>query len=91
MRVYYIAAYRHGGMDVHKKNISYCIKTKSGEIVSQGNIASNRASLMQWVMGLPKHWVGAMEATLFSGWIYDYLKHYALELKVLIHRCLRLL
>ena len=50
MKVYYI------GMDVHKKNISYCIKTKSGEIISQGNIASNRASLRQWVMGLPRRW-----------------------------------
>ncbi len=76
MKVYYI------GMDVHKKNISYCIKTKSGEITSQGNIASNRASLRQWVRGFPKRWIGAMEATLFSGWIYDYLKPYALELKV---------
>lgn len=76
MKVYYI------GMDVHKKNISYCIKTKSGEIVSQGNIESNRESLRQWVTGLPKRWVGAMEATLFSGWIYDYLKPYAFELKV---------
>ena len=76
MKVYYI------GMDVHKKNISYCIKTKSGEIVSQGNIASNRESLRQWVAGLPKRWIGAMEATLFSGWIYDYLKPYAFELKI---------
>jgi transposase len=65
MKVYYI------GMDVHKKNISYCIKTKSGEIVSQGNIASNRESLRQWVTGLPKRWIGAMEATLFSGWIFE--------------------
>lgn len=76
MKVYYI------GMDVHKKNISYCIKTQSGEVVSQGNIASNRASLRQWVTELPMRWIGAMEATLFSGWIYDYLKPYALELKV---------
>ncbi len=76
MKVYYI------GMDVHKKNISYCIKTQSSEVVSQGNIASNRASLRQWVKELPRRWIGAMEATLFSGWIYDYLKPYALELKV---------
>ncbi len=75
MKVYYI------GMDVHKKNIVYCIKTQGGEVVSQGNVASNRVSLRQWVTELPRRWVGAMEATLFSGWIYDYLKPYALELK----------
>jgi hypothetical protein len=47
MKVYYI------GMDVHKKNIVYCIKTQGGEVVSQGNVASNRVSLRQWVTELP--------------------------------------
>ena len=53
MKVYYI------GMDVHKKNISYCVKTKSGRIVSQGKVESNRDSLRQWREGLPKPWKGA--------------------------------
>jgi transposase len=31
---------------------------------------------------IPGSWVGAMEATMFTGWIYDFLKPYAVELKV---------
>lgn len=76
MKEYYI------GMDVHKKKISYCIKTQSGEIVEQGDVVASRASLNQWVLRLPQPWTGAMEATIFTGWIYDFLKPHALDLKV---------
>jgi transposase len=31
---------------------------------------------------LPQPWSAAMEATMFSGWIYDHLKAHATELKV---------
>jgi transposase len=31
---------------------------------------------------LPGPWYGAMEATLFTGWVYDFLKPHAVELKV---------
>jgi hypothetical protein len=31
---------------------------------------------------LPQPWSAAMEATMFTGWIYDYLKPHAAELKV---------
>ncbi len=65
-----------------KKNIAYCIKLQSGVVVSQGSVASNRTALRQWIAVLPWPWVGAMEATLFTGWIYDFLMSYALELKV---------
>jgi len=27
-------------------------------------------------------WLGAMEATIFTGWVYDYLKPHAVDLKV---------
>jgi transposase len=32
--------------------------------------------------GLARPWIGAMEATLFSGWIYDHLRPHARTLKV---------
>ena len=31
---------------------------------------------------MPGPWVGAMEATIFTGWVYDFLKPYAVDLKV---------
>jgi len=76
MKVYYI------GLDVHKKNISYCIKTENGKIIDEGRIAANRACLLLWASHLPTPWIGAMEATLFTGWIYDFLKPQALKLEV---------
>lgn len=74
--VYYI------GLDIHKKVIAYCIKTKEGHLVGQGTIGADRASLIEWVNGLIGPWVGAMEATIFTGWIYDFLAPFAISLKV---------
>jgi transposase len=45
-------------------------------------VKAERRALQQWLVDLPGSWVGAMEATMFTGWIYDFLKPYALELKV---------
>jgi len=35
------------GMDIHKKIISCCIKTATGEIVDEGTIAANRIALKE--------------------------------------------
>lgn len=75
-QVYYV------GLDIHKKNISYCIKLYGGTKVRHGDIAADRKTLSQWMSELPGPWKGAMEATMFTGWIYDFLKSHALELKV---------
>lgn len=74
--IYYI------GLDVHKKTIAYCIKTADGTKVRQGIVAAERQSLRQWLRELPGPWQGALEATIFTGWIYDFLKPHAVELKV---------
>ena len=74
--IYYV------GLDIHKKTISYCVKQIDGRIVRHGVVAATRKSLTQWVGSLDRPWVGAMEATLFTGWVYDFLKPCALELKV---------
>jgi len=75
-RYYYI------GLDIHKKVIAYCIKALDGSMIDQGTIVADRQSLGVWVKGLPGPWVGAMEATLFTGWVYDFLKPHAVALKV---------
>src|SRR5216684_8226473 len=50
----------------------------------QGRIDSRHASLIWtvWMKTLPQRWSAAMEATMFSGWIYDHLKPHAAALKV---------
>ena len=70
------------GLDVHKKTIAYCVKEQSGRIVEEGEVAAARRALDGWVAARQEPWIGALEATLFSGWIYDYLKPKAQELKV---------
>lgn len=70
------------GLDIHKRTISYCVKKVDGTIVQQGKIAAERKTLLKWVEGLRGSWYGAMEATMFTGWIYDFLKPHAVDLKV---------
>jgi len=50
--------------------------------MQQGKLAAERKTLLQWMEGLPGPWLGAMEATLFTGWVYDFLKPHAVDLKV---------
>ena len=70
------------GLDVHKKKISYCVKDVSGRIQQEGKIGSTRRELDGWMKTLPQPWTVAMEATIFSGWIYDHLLPHATQIKV---------
>jgi transposase len=70
------------GLDVHKQKISYCVKDSSGCIHSDGWIPATRHDLDCWMKNLPRPWSAAMEATMFTSWIYDHLKPHATALKV---------
>jgi transposase len=70
------------GLDVHKKTISYCVKDGSGGIQAEGSLPATRSDLDRWIKTLPQPWTAAMEATVFTGWIYDHLKPHAAALKV---------
>jgi Transposase and inactivated derivatives len=70
------------GLDVHKHVIAYCVKTLDGKIVMEGKIKTDRESLTEWVKLLPGPWHGGMEATMFSHWLYYYLKPYAARLEM---------
>jgi hypothetical protein len=65
------------GLDVHKKTIAYCAKTADGTIVDEGTIQALRPELEEWAAARPAPWKGTLEATLFSGWIYDTLEPHA--------------
>ena len=62
------------GLDVHKRKISYCVKDGSGKIYAEGSIPATRFDLDRWMKTLPQPWSAAMEATMFTGWIYDHLQ-----------------
>jgi hypothetical protein len=65
------------GLDGHKKTLSYCIKDASGHIHSEGKVGSTRPELDAWMNAVPQAWTVAMEATMFTGWIYDHLLPHA--------------
>ncbi len=70
------------GLDVHKRTISYCVKDAAGKVHQEGKIGSTRRELDAWVKTLPQPRTIAMEATIFTGWIYDHLLPHAEKVKV---------
>jgi len=75
-------AYHYIGLDIHKHSVVFCEKTMAGKIVEQGSLPARRADLLSFAHSRSKPWIGGMEATLFSGWVYDTLVPYAVELHV---------
>ncbi len=70
------------GLDVPKRKISYCVKDSSGKVCAEGSLPATRLDLDHWMKTLPQPWSAAMEATMFTGWIYDHLQPHAAALKV---------
>ena len=70
------------GLDVHKRTISYCVKDAAGQVHQEGKIGSTRCELDAWIKTVPQPRMIAMEATIFTGWIYDHLLQHAEKIKV---------
>ena len=58
------------------------MKDSSGKLYREGWLPATRYDLDCWMKNLPEPWSAALEATMFSGWIYDHLKPHAAALKV---------
>ena len=69
------------GLDVHKKTISYCVKDAARQVHREGKIGSTRRELDARIKTLPQPRTIAMEATIFTGWIYDHLLPHAEKVK----------
>lgn len=74
--------YHYVGLDVHKKKIAYCVKHADGTVIEEGKFYATRKDLYAFADRLPRPWAAGMEATLFTGWIYDFLLPLADVLKV---------
>jgi transposase len=70
------------GFDVHKRSISFCVKDEAGRILQEGEVAATRLGWGEWAHQRRRPWRGGMEATLFTGWIYDFLRPHAQSLQV---------
>jgi len=65
-----------------EKVTSFCEKLMNGTVVDQGVIPATRQGLTDWVAERTTPWIGAMEATSFTRWIYNHLLSPDEELKV---------
>src|SRR5260370_28830903 len=70
------------GFDVHRRKTRSWVKDSSGKFSAKGSLPATRLDLDLWMKPLPQPWSAAMEATMFTGWIYDHLKPHAAALKV---------
>jgi transposase len=58
------------------------VKDAAGHVHSEGKIGSTRRELEGWITTLPQPRMIALEATIFTGWIYDHLLPHAERVKV---------
>ena len=72
----------YAGLDIHKKTISYCVRQADGAILQEGLLKASRQELDTWIGALPKPCMAGMEATMFTGWVYDHLVSRELPTKV---------
>lgn len=70
------------GLDVHKRVIAYCVKHADGRIVDEGTVAATKSAVGAWVAARRGRWVVGLEATMFTGWVYDFLKPSVVDIKV---------
>jgi hypothetical protein len=65
------------GPDVHKRTISYGVKDATGRVHQEGKTGSTRRQVDCWMGAMPQPGIIGMQATIFSGWIYDHLLPHA--------------
>jgi hypothetical protein len=58
------------------------VKDGSGKVFGEESLPATHLDLDLWMKTLPQPWTKAMEAIMFTGWIYDHLKPHAAALKV---------
>jgi len=74
--------YHFIGLDVHKRTVAYCEKRADGKEIASGTFGMHKQDIEAWVTQRTRPWVGGMEATLFSGYLYDMLMPHAVEIQV---------
>ncbi len=68
-----VTSVHYVGLDVHKKVVAFCVKTKKGTSREEGMIPATRKALSDWLAKRKQPWTGAMEATPVTDGTNDYL------------------
>ena len=70
------------GLDVHKRTISFCVRSPDGMILREGSMIALRAELDELLAEVPAPCVVGLESTLFTAWVYDHLTTKGVSVKV---------
>ncbi len=74
--------YHYIGLDIHKLTVAYCEKRPDGTTVDAGAFTTRRDCIQQWTAERTTPWIAGMEATMFTGFLYDELTPHAVEIRV---------
>lgn len=74
--------YHYIGLDIHKQTVSFCAKQPDGETIATGKFCASREGIARWAEERTTPWIAGMEATMFTGFVYDVLSPYAMEIQV---------
>lgn len=74
--------YHYIGLDIHKRTVVWCEKRADGKVISSGTFRTDRPSVLAWAMERRTPWIGGMEATLFTGHLYETLEPFSVEMQV---------
>jgi len=66
------------GLDVH---MSDCVKDTCDRVYGRRFSSATGFAPDRWMKILPQPWTAAMEATVFTGWIYHHLQPHAAALR----------
>lgn len=74
--------YHFIGLDVHKRTVAFSEMRGDGKPIDSGTFSTRRTAVEAWARARTQPWIGAMEATLFTGHLYDVLTPFAVEIQV---------
>jgi len=70
------------GLDVHKRTISFCVRSPDGRILQEGSVPALREALDELLSEVPAPHLVGLEATLFTAWVYDHFTVKGISVKV---------
>jgi transposase len=70
------------GLDVHKRTISFCVRSPDGRILQEGSVPTLREALDELLSEVPAPCLVGLEATLFTAWVYDHFTAKGISVKV---------
>ncbi len=70
------------GLDVHKRTISFCVRSPDGTILQEGCMTALGEELDKLLAEVPAPCVVGLESTLFTEWVYDHLTAKGISVKV---------